>query len=729
MSGKIKKAEDSAKRASFAACPTGSGQKAFVGCLPRSKENKEIQKKRGLTSMKNLWKKAQKLLACTLALAFMLTMSAGAAEGVAATGNVLRDQNNNAYTEGTIDVGQRGSLTITKYSYNGETTEGDGLNTDTKPEGAERLPNVTFEYLKVASLVRNESTKKLEYQWCVDDTGVSSTTEFPTLSGLFGYQKGAAVTSDVLREKLDKIINGQLEGYVGETSGRTLESLNNKKGATPLTTTDTTSAVATATNLDLGIYLITEYSATKNVAVKADPFLAAIPMTNIGEVQIVGETGKRPAGTLWQYNVYVYPKNVVEVPDIEKNVRNKSEGDSEEKYTCVNIGDEVEFVIRATLPEHIDTMTKFTVTDTLCKGLSFVDGSVSFKTAQLNEKDRTKWNNFDANVEAKKTTDASTGETKLTWEFINGENHLTGQGNKELLIIYKAKLNKDCVIGREGNPNYVSLTYNHNNMIDEETGGDAVLTPDTPPRVYTFGLEINKVNGKDEPLQDVEFKLYKDSVSDANEVKVVFNAAKKSYYRIDANMIADDEEAATIKTDEQGKALIEGLEFGTYYLKETKTDPQYTLLEEPFQITLAPVLDVETGAYSANEKGAYFIQGKMADVQYYKLVAGRYVAIEDIAIYNSKTKQNLGSSEIYTYNEDTKKYEKAAMNFIRVKVGASEDDTESGDTVSVKIVNKLRFAVPGTGGMGTWMFTICGAVIIAAAAGLILIRRRRSMAK
>jgi len=684
--------------------------------------------------MKNLWKKAQKLLACTLALAFMLTMSAGAAEGAAATGNVLKDEYNNTYTEGTIDVGQKGSLTITKYSYNGETTEGDGLNTDEKPEGAERLPNVTFEYLKVASLVRNKDTQKLEYQWCVDDTGISSTPEYPTLSGLFGYQKGAAVTSDVLRDKLNKIINGQLEGYEGETSGRTLESLNNEKGATSLTTTDTTSAVATASGLDLGIYLITEYSATQNVAVKADPFLVAIPMTNIGEVQITGETDKRPAGSLWQYNVYVYPKNVVEIPDIEKNVINESEGNSEEKYTCVNIGDEVEFVIRATIPEHVSTMTKFTVTDTLCKGLSFVDGSVSFKTAQLNEKDRTKWTAFNANVETGKATDASTGETKLTWKFINGENHLKEQGNKELLIIYKAKLNKDCVIGGEGNPNYVSLRYNHNNVIGEGTepgsdAGDAVLTPDTPPRVYTFGLEINKVNGKDEPLQDVEFKLYKDSVSDANEVKVAFDKTKKSYYRIDANMIEAGEVSATIKTVEQGKALIEGLEFGTYYLKETKTNPQYTLLEEPFQITLAPVLDVETGAYSENEKGAYFIQGKVADTQYYKLVAGKYVKIEDIAIYSSKTNQNLGSSEIYTYNEETKKYEQANMSFIRVKAGASVDDPESGDTVSVKIVNKLRFAVPGTGGMGTWMFTVCGAVIIVAAAGLILIRRRRSMAK
>lgn len=63
-----------------------------------------------------------------------------------------------------------------------------------------------------------------------------------------------------------------------------------------------------------------------------------------------------------------------------------------------------------------------------------------------------------------------------------------------------------------------------------------------------------------------------------------------------------------------------------------------------------------------------------------------------------------------------------------------EVDTEGGFTtddgdVQLTVVNNTDFNLPQTGGIGTWMFTICGAVIVVAAIGLILIRRKKSMLK
>lgn len=122
----------------------------------------------------------------------------------------------------------------------------------------------------------------------------------------------------------------------------------------------------------------------------------------------------------------------------------------------------------------------------------------------------------------------------------------------------------------------------------------------------------------------------------------------------------------TFKTNPEGKITIKGLAAGTYYLKEIKTTSGYTLLANPVKIMITETPDVAT----------------------------------------KKT--------VATCTVDDKKTEKKQLE---------EDSGNFYYTFSVQ--NDKGFNLPATGGMGTYIFTIAGLVIMAGAAFLLITSKKR----
>ena len=122
----------------------------------------------------------------------------------------------------------------------------------------------------------------------------------------------------------------------------------------------------------------------------------------------------------------------------------------------------------------------------------------------------------------------------------------------------------------------------------------------------------------------------------------------------------------TFKTNPEGKITIKGLAAGTYYLKEIKTTSGYTLLANPVKIMITETPDVAT----------------------------------------KKT--------VATCTVDDKKTEKKQLE---------EDSGNFYYTFSVQ--NDKGFNLPATGGMGTYIFTIAGLVIMASAAFLLITSKKR----
>lgn len=173
----------------------------------------------------------------------------------------------------------------------------------------------------------------------------------------------------------------------------------------------------------------------------------------------------------------------------------------------------------------------------------------------------------------------------LTVDFTNlkvctdkSESPITVTGDSIVTVEYQAKLDLTKILDDKGaiksefdgllgkaQENKVKLTYS-NNPHAEGTG----TTVDHPAYDYTYGIDVTKVgsdggeNGQAPALAGVEFTLQ----------EVVDSGAENKY--IDANGVKhDDAKDATLKTDENGKINVIGLDEGTYILKETKPAPGY----------------------------------------------------------------------------------------------------------------------------------------------------------
>ena len=148
----------------------------------------------------------------------------------------------------------------------------------------------------------------------------------------------------------------------------------------------------------------------------------------------------------------------------------------------------------------------------------------------------------------------------------------------KVTVEYKAKLDSSKVCNSDGSlkpefssllgtaqTNTVKLTYS-NNPHGEGEG----TTVDHPAYDYTYGIDVTKV-GSDEDgdgnlktLKDVEFTLQ----------EVVGGNAEKKF--IDARGVKHtDAKEATLKTTNEGKINVVGLDEGTYILKEVKPAPGY----------------------------------------------------------------------------------------------------------------------------------------------------------
>lgn len=191
--------------------------------------------------------------------------------------------------------------------------------------------------------------------------------------------------------------------------------------------------------------------------------------------------------------------------------------------------------------------------------------------------------------------------------------------------------------------------------------------------VYTFAIKIEKngvtnSEGETAKLEGVEFEVYYDNEG------VIGDQVARDNYKTDKNPNG----YVKITTDGDGIATIDTLDAdyndgkGTsYWLKEVKTNSGYTLLTKPVKVTLIPQI---------NNEGEY--TGKMT----YK--------INDAVINNDDGQPLVVEDRI----------------------------------ADVAITNNKGFSLPSTGGMGTYIFTVGGIVIMAAAALVLVAMKKRNRA-
>lgn len=191
---------------------------------------------------------------------------------------------------------------------------------------------------------------------------------------------------------------------------------------------------------------------------------------------------------------------------VEKKVKDQKPGEAEATWkdgAAYNINDDVPFKLTGSLSENIGSYKtyKYEFQDELSTGLTFNDGSVKVTI-----------DGTEITGGYKVTHNA--GKLNITFDDLKAVTpkvELTK--DSKVVVEYTAKLNDQAVIGQTGNPNKVKLVFSNNPYGDGQ--GE---TPEDRVIVFTFQLDVNKVDGKNNPLAGAGFTLYR--VTEAGEVAV-----------------------------------------------------------------------------------------------------------------------------------------------------------------------------------------------------------------
>ncbi len=245
-------------------------------------------------------------------------------------------------------------------------------------------------------------------------------------------------------------------------------------------------------------------------------------------------------------NATIKEKN--EKPEIKKEVQT-SNGDWSNENNA-KIGDTVEYKVEIKVA---DGAQKYTVTDTMSKGLTF--NSTSLKVAV-------------GSTFATADTDYTLTPTKNGFTLELPETYVsTLTKGTTIIVTYNATLNKDAVIDGDGNTNEVKLGYgNHQNTV--------------PSKVTTksYQFDLVKVDGTTNKLLDgAEFELAD------GETKLSFVKDANGNYRV---ATTGEKDATTTITVKNGKVNIYGLAGKTYTLIETKAPGGYNKLVTPETVNL-----------------------------------------------------------------------------------------------------------------------------------------------
>ena len=247
-------------------------------------------------------------------------------------------------------------------------------------------------------------------------------------------------------------------------------------------------------------------------------------------------------------------------------------------------------------------------TDNLSTGLDYVGNSVEVYALNNNTYTKISSTSYTVSFQNQKLTVDfpvdNNGNKGLKSAIADGTGTLSIDENTEIVVFYKAKLNKNAVIGNNtaantvgGNPNTVTLTYSNNPYgIDTgETIGDTVAD-------FAFKLNLKKVDqGTEKGLGGAVFTIQSDDTntkgqyvaSEDNEDKKVVAGQLVTVEGTDLPSYVQF--TSSNVSGKEGTIEVKGLDAGTYKVTEVQTpdDTKYTKAN-PFTFTITAKYDDKT---------------------------------------------------------------------------------------------------------------------------------------
>ena len=317
-----------------------------------------------------------------------------------------------------------------------------------------------------------------------------------------------------------------------------------------------------------------------------------------------------------------------------------------------------------------------------------------------------------------------------------------------IVVDYTMTLTDKATIDVPGNVNYSEYGMN---FTDKDENEYKPPKPDTPEdrtkpdkdskkdtaTVYTYALAIQKVDENGEKLAGATFKIE----------GLVVNELDEGYYKVVSYDPESTTDSAELKSDKDGLLVIEGLKASAELtVKEAVAPEGYNILKAP--VTMKPIKvgeEVVTTAestyytYNVDDDGNEIPNTRTKtssesvttrEKKYYD-ATGKLVASEETV---------NGDTTYYVY-EGTTKVEKTQAEFneavqgLAVEPGNKQElgsesavDSSKLSPLAIQVENKKGTELPSTGGIGTTIFYIVGAILVLGA-GIMLVTRRRMTAE
>ena len=453
-----------------------------------------------------------------------------------------------------------------------------------------------------------------------------------------------------------------------ETLETFLSVVNDKAGdylnTSDLTATPGAGATTATINLtDAGYYLV------------KDALAGGITDDFVSDyiVQVLGQETMAPKGDKTTIEKKVFEESLAEVPTEWGNGYNDA--------ADYDIGDAVPFKLIASIPDMTGyTGYEFLIADTLSAGLTLNDETIQVYVAS--GKDTAYPGSGALTGEGTDyTLNTAPGDgTSFTISLTDMEQNenLTGPDDNYIIVTYTATLNENAVVGLDGNPNEVDLTYSNNpndNTSKGKTAKDYAL-------VFTYELDGTKVDGEtpDTKLADAEFVLLN---SDGTQVAKVTGGKFNGWVNIPEGTGTDgaityedwtgfDGTNGVIMTSVAGTGAfgISGLDEGTYLLREIVAPDGYNMLEDDLTLVIA----ASTG---------------------------------NVDNYDGSNANTILTTLTITVDE-----------------GEPTDGNVTDGTVAIQVANETGTTLPETGGIGTTIFFVLGIMLVVGAGVTLVVRFR-----
>lgn len=354
--------------------------------------------------------------------------------------------------------------------------------------------------------------------------------------------------------------------------------------------------------------------------------------------------------------------------------------DKVDDQESVDVGQTVNYVLTGKVPDTTGFTTyNYVITDKMSEGLTLDKDSIQIWISDDAElvtqttAGKTVDQALNTNYYVKTTTDAKSFDNATDVDFRIDfkaiEMNAAGLFGKHIFVTYSATVNDNAVTKIERN--HAILTFSN-----DPTDGTKTDKREDRETVYSAKIVVDKyvinkdnVNDTATKLAGAKFVLYKEVKNEGEET------AHKEYYQSvqktgennasgNVTWSTDRAHATVLTTDANGAATFNGLQNGVYYLEETAAPDGYNLLTAPVEVEINP---------NGDPKDAISI-----------------------------------STPIKTETEAD-----AAL-------------TAEALTATTAVGNNTGSEMPETGGIGTTIFYVVGAILLVSAAVLLITKKRMS---